>query len=346
MENATTFHPFILRYSTQPPSSYDSKEKQILWIFSIIIFSLTFLLGTLGNGLVIWITTLNIKRTVNVMWYLNLATVDFIFTLFLPFVIANTALSHHWPLGRYMCKLNTMLINLNLCASVLQLTVISIDRCISIVYPVWCRNHRTPRLASFVVLAIWILALVFSSPFFIFRDTHSFNSQKMYCIYKFDGDNLRSEVASSREMGLLVTRFIITFFIPFIIIVSCYIIITFRIQRDHMAKTSKPFKIIAVVIVSFLVCWFPYQVFALLAMSVKRTKDKSLNHVVAVGYPLARSLMYINSCINPILYVFVGQNFKEKFWRSIHSAFENDFVEEPTKLCCGAENVIVASSNF
>lgn len=125
-----------------------------------------------------------------------------------------------------MCKLNTMLINLNLCASVLQLTVISIDRCISIVYPVWCRNHRTPRLASFVVLAIWILALVFSPPFFIFRDTHSFNTTKMYCIYKFDGDNLRSEVASSREMGLLVTRFIITFFIPFTIIVSCYIIIT------------------------------------------------------------------------------------------------------------------------
>ncbi|XP_040182812.1 chemokine-like receptor 1 [Rana temporaria] len=345
MENTTTFRLSILRNSTQPPSSYDSKEKQILYIFSIIIFSLTFLLGTSGNGLVIWITTLKMKKTVNVMWHLNLATSDFIFTLFLPFTIANTALNHHWPLGRYMCKLNTMLINLNLYASVLQLTVISIDRCISIVYPVWCRNHRTPRLASFVVLAIWILALVFSSPFFIFRDTHSFNTKKTYCIYKFDGDNLRSEVASSREMGLLVTRFIITFFIPFTIIVSCCIIIMFRIQRNNMAKTSKPFKIIVAVIISFFVCWFPYQVFALLAMSVKRTKDNCLKHVIAVGYPLARSLMYINSCINPILYVFVGQNFKEKFWRSIHSVFENAFVEEYTKSYCGVENVIVASSN-
>lgn len=81
-------------------------------------------------------------------------------------------------------------------------------------------------------------------------------------------------------------------------------------------------------------------------MSVKRTKDESLKHVVAVGYTLARSLMFINSCINPILYVFVGQNFKEKFWRSIHSVFENAFVEESTKSCCGDENVIVASSNF
>ncbi|XP_018426052.1 PREDICTED: N-formyl peptide receptor 2-like [Nanorana parkeri] len=323
--------PHVLENATLEPNSYGSQEHKVICTFSIIIFSVTFLLGTSGNGLVIWCTTLKMKKTVIVVWLLNLAVNDFLFTLFLPFTIATTALNRHWTFGRYMCKLNATLFNLNLFVSVLQLTIIGIERCISVIFPMWFKNHRTPRLASFVVVAVWILAFLFSSPYFIFRDTLSIDNKTIHCDYKFDGDNSRSAITVSRGSALFITRFILGFLIPFTIIVLCYVVTALHIQKKLIVKATKPLKIIIAVIVSFFVCWFPYQVFVLLSLSNMYTNDKHIKRVVNIGYSLTKSLTYINSCINPILYAFVGRTFKKDFWRSIQQVFENAFMEEATK---------------
>ncbi|KAM6995175.1 LOW QUALITY PROTEIN: uncharacterized protein LKV04_007410, partial [Tautogolabrus adspersus] len=48
-----------------------------------IVYCLAFVLGVLGNGVVIWVTGFKI-RSVNTIWFLNLAVADFLFTAFLP----------------------------------------------------------------------------------------------------------------------------------------------------------------------------------------------------------------------------------------------------------------------
>uniref|UniRef100_A0A8C3ICL7 G-protein coupled receptors family 1 profile domain-containing protein n=1 Tax=Chrysemys picta bellii TaxID=8478 RepID=A0A8C3ICL7_CHRPI len=150
-------------------------RKQVLvssiHVVSMVIYSIAFVLGVTGNGLVIFITGFRMKRTVNTIWFLNLAVADFIFTFFLPFSVAYTALGFHWPFGRALCKINTTLAFLNLYASVYLLMVISIDRCISVVRPVWAQNHRTPNLALLVALGVWVVALALCSPNLYFRHT-------------------------------------------------------------------------------------------------------------------------------------------------------------------------------
>ncbi|GLD71982.1 chemokine-like receptor 1 [Lates japonicus] len=110
------------------------------------------------------------KKTVNTVWFLNLAC-GFLFTAFLPFTVTSVALDFHWPFSNFMCKLNTTMTFLNMFASVYILVVISVDRCVSVVWPIWAQNHRNVRMVSCVILGVWVLALIFSAPYFIFRDT-------------------------------------------------------------------------------------------------------------------------------------------------------------------------------
>ena len=141
--------------------------RRSLNIMSVVIYSLDFILGVLGNGVVIWVTGFKMKKTVNTVWILNLAVADFLFTAFLPFSVIYTALGFHWPFGKFMCKLNSTISFLNMFASVYILVVISVDRCVSVVWPVWAQNHRSVRKASCVSLGVWVLALILILPYFI-----------------------------------------------------------------------------------------------------------------------------------------------------------------------------------
>ncbi|XP_044129462.1 C3a anaphylatoxin chemotactic receptor-like [Bufo gargarizans] len=57
----------------------------------IIWYSITLILGVIGNALVIWIAGSR-TRTVNAVWFLNLAIADFITCVSLPLRISEWAL--------------------------------------------------------------------------------------------------------------------------------------------------------------------------------------------------------------------------------------------------------------
>ncbi|KAM3921901.1 chemerin-like receptor 1 [Leptodactylus fuscus] len=334
MENITRAYPTsgitlldnTSSYTTEYYDDYDYYDFSSLNYFTLVVYSLGFLLGTAGNGLVIWFTIFRMKKTVNVIWFLNLSIADFTFTLFLPLSIIYLANGFHWVFGNFLCRLNSTVAFLNLYASVFLLTVISIDRFISVIFPVWCQNHRTPTLAIFVVIAVWILALLCSLPYFIIRDTVQYDGS-IICYNNFELGEPKDE-GRSLHKGLTIMRFLIAFVIPFTIIVTCYTVIALRIHRDRMTTSSKPFKVIMAVIVCFFICWVPYHIFSFLELYSAYRDDRHLQYETLLGIPLASSLAFMNSCVNPFLYVFIGRDFKAKFWRSFQSIFEKAFNED------------------
>ncbi|XP_066494147.1 chemerin-like receptor 1 [Tiliqua scincoides] len=292
-------------------------------VFSIVTYSLFFVLGTTGNGLVIFITSFQMKKTVNTVWILNLAIADFTFSFFQLFNIVSIGLDSHWPFGYIMCKLNPVIIFFNLFASIYLLVVISIDRCIAVWCPVWAQNHRTTRLASFVVLGVWILAFVLCSPDLYFMQTYYVNmTHKVYCVNDY---GTFDEGGFSIFQALTLIRFIFGFIIPFSVIVVCYGLIVVRVRRDKLSQSNRPFKVITAVIVAFFVCWFPFHFFSLLKLDV--SADHS-NPLFFIGLCLSSSLVFFNSCLNPILYFCMGHNFKEMLRCSLLSALANAFTEE------------------
>ncbi|XP_016141217.1 chemokine-like receptor 1 [Sinocyclocheilus grahami] len=320
----------------------DTDLRKSLNIMSLIVYSLAFVLGVVGNGIVIWVTGFKMKRTVNTVWFLNLAVADFLFTAFLPLSVAYTAMGFHWPFGQFMCKFNSTLSFLNMFASVYILVVISVDRCVSVVRPIWAQNHRNVSRASVVSFGVWLFALVLSSPCFVFKDIapdHS-NPNIINCFnnFAFSDDYETPEVVELRVLrhrAMIITRFIIGFVMPFVIIVSCYAVIIHRLQRNRSmsGRTGRPFKIIAAVITAFFLCWAPYHILVLIEMvNHMGTKYSStLQYVTTVGIPIATSLAFLNSCLNPLLYVFMGQDFKDKVRKSILKVLETAFTEEVSR---------------
>ncbi|XP_060641803.2 chemerin-like receptor 1 [Anolis sagrei] len=333
MENTSRLPDFTLVHgnATLP---YESVHFVVLQrsmhLLSIAIYGISCILGVIGNGLVLWIAGFRMKtRTVSAVWLLNLAVADFVFTFFLPLSIAYTALGFHWPFGKLLCKLNSAAAFLNMFASVFLLTVISVDRCVSVVWPIWCRNHRTPRAAFGVVVATWTAAFALSSPYFVFRDTALTSHNITSCFNNFAlSDNYDTvdvrQLYQMRHQAMVVTRFLLGFAFPFAAITICYGVVASRLKRRRLTKSSKPFRIIIAVTASFFLCYFPYHVFSLLEMT-KASASPQLKMALYLGIPLASSLAFFNSCINPILYVFVGQ---KRFRQSVLAAFEGAFGED------------------
>ncbi|XP_063170877.1 chemerin-like receptor 1 [Candoia aspera] len=334
MENVS-ISPFETHFTPGPkeitPSIPDHSLgiQKSLHLLSIVVYGVACLLGVTGNGLVIWIAGFKMEKTVNVVWFLNLALADFVFTLFLPLSITYTALGFHWPFGKFLCKLNSTLAFLNMFASVFLLTVISLDRCVSVVQPVWSRNHRTPRLAWGIVLATWVAALLISSPYFLFRDTAVSARNVTSCYNNFAlSHNYTSEESRTlwrrRHKAMIVARFLFGFLLPATVIVVCHGMVAFRLQRRRLARSPRPFRIIVAVTATFFLCYSPYHTLSLLEMA-KASGSPAVKRALHLGVPLASSLAFFNSCLNPLLYVFVGQ---KSFRRSIRGAFEGAFGED------------------
>ncbi|XP_056236109.1 chemerin-like receptor 1 [Seriola aureovittata] len=296
-------------------------------ILSLIVYCLAFVLGVLGNGVVIWVTGFKMKKTVNTVWFLNLAVADFLFTAFLPLTVTYTAMGFHWPFGNFMCRVNSTLTSLNMFASVYILVMISVDRCVSVVWPVWAQNHRNIRKASYVSLGVWVLALTLSAPYFVFKDTLTYSDDTTLCFTNFTLSD-DSETGKIRHQAVAITNFLLGFVVPFTVIVSCYAVIIHRLRRNRTlaSQSSRPFKIIAAVITTFFLCWAPFHIMRLIELD-NHTRSKTFGHVLSIGLPITTSLAFLNSCLNPLLYVFMGQDFKGIVRKSILNILETAFQE-------------------
>ncbi|NXS51671.1 C5AR1 protein, partial [Brachypteracias leptosomus] len=292
----------------------------------LVLYSLIFLLGTLGNGAVVWVTGFELRRTVNGVWFLNLALADLLCCLALPFLALPLLRDHHWPLGLFACKLLPSLTILTMFSSVLLLTLISADRCALVTRPVWCQNHRSLALARGACGASWFLATLLTLPSFIFRTLRSDEfSSKSTCVldYRVVGGHQRLT-----EVVTATVRFLLGFLVPFVVITICYGLLLWRLQSRGFARPQKATKLVLVVIVSFFVCWLPFHVVGLILASTP--PHSSLFKGALLVDPVVTGVAYVNSCVNPIIYVLVGQDFKAKFWRSWRVVLRKVLSDEPT----------------
>uniref|UniRef100_A0A803JZE3 G-protein coupled receptors family 1 profile domain-containing protein n=1 Tax=Xenopus tropicalis TaxID=8364 RepID=A0A803JZE3_XENTR len=281
--NYTLYDPGLSAVEEEIYSRIDS----VFRIINITLYSIIFILGTAGNGLVIWIIGFKMEKTATLIWFLNLAIADFSFCLFLPLYITEWALGHYWPFGQIMCKTCTFNLHLNLSASVLFLMIISVDRCICVLYPIWAKIHRTSRLALTISVVIWFLS-------------------------------------GKQHITMLITRFVSMFLIPFPIMLVCYGLIAFRVRKNsRIPGSGRTLKIAFTIVICFFLCWFLYHSLPMIYTAqiyIRYPWDEIL-------YYLAHCLAYFNSCLNPIIYVFIGRDFKKSLRTSIPFLLESTFRE-------------------
>ncbi|XP_026101648.1 C3a anaphylatoxin chemotactic receptor-like [Carassius auratus] len=288
-------------------------------VISQVFFYLTLILGVPGNSFVMYVAGLKMKKTVNTVGFLNLAIADLLCCLSTLYYVTKSTIGY-WPYGPIMCKIFPFVMFVSRFASVFTLSLISLDRFTRVITPVWAQNHRSLFIARLSCATIWILASILSLPFMMLRETYTENNKTQCRPY------LPNKEHSELYGRLSIIRFVIGFLVPLICITTCYGFITHKLGRSHF-HSGRAFCIILAVIVAFFLCWLPYHILRFINIF----GDKSSRPVALAVNMLAISLAYFNSCLNPILYVFMGQDFKSNVKLSLRRVFERVFTEEGTQ---------------
>uniref|UniRef100_A0A8C1I6Y4 G-protein coupled receptors family 1 profile domain-containing protein n=1 Tax=Cyprinus carpio TaxID=7962 RepID=A0A8C1I6Y4_CYPCA len=267
----------------------------------IVFYSIVVLLGTTGNSLVIWVAGFRMKPTITNVWLVNLAVADLIFCLTRVTSLISSLFFDHWPFGVFLCKFNGFFKYANMFCSVFLLAVISVDRALCICRPVFTRERRTLCAARVVSVGVWIVAVMFSSPYFVYRQV-------------FLKNNLKASHSSAKYVYYYI-RFICGFLLPFLVILICYILAAVGIRRTRLSGKSRPLRILVVLVCAFFLCWAPY-------------------HAVAVkeGWAMVSNVAYFNSCINPVLYFCMGLDFSQRCNQSLSGIFRSALTEEDQSL--------------
>ncbi|XP_072037826.1 somatostatin receptor type 5-like [Amphiura filiformis] len=283
--------------------------------FVPIFYAIVTLVGCFGNGLVIAVLiAFNNMKTIPNIYILNLAIVDFMFSLSIPFIAYQVATSS-WPFGAVMCKLLGGFDGLNQYASIYTLALMSADRYVAVVYPLSSMRYRTKTIARLLCAGVWFLSMVFSLPLWIFQVSTPIYDNVYYCI----------TVLPDWEHSVLaynVYSFVLGFIIPLIIIVTCYAVLMIQIFANTQPisnagsaaqRAQKRVSVLVVtVIVAFILCWLPYYVIQMIHTFRVMTPTMSLFYTISI------CLCYINSCINPFMYTFIGENFKRNIVKLLH----------------------------
>ncbi|KAM3921609.1 chemerin-like receptor 1 [Leptodactylus fuscus] len=281
----------------------------------ITSYSTISVLGIIGNGLVIWIAGFRMKKTISAVWFLNLAIADFLCCASLPLSFAENFIRnlHINPL----CILNSILFNVNTNASILFLTAMSIDRCVSIMWPFWVKIYQTYKLVRITAGVIWVLSLAFTALALYMRG---------WCITNMHyNDNMYFE-----EISQIISPFMffMSFVIPFLIIVTSYVIIFLKLRKSKRPRRSqRPYRIITAVILCFFICWFPFNLWPLTPLY----DEAGIILFYTIGI-IVSILAYLNSCINPIIYVFMVKDFRQGFLRSISARLKRALSEQTDDL--------------
>ncbi|XP_077472789.1 chemerin-like receptor 2 isoform X2 [Stigmatopora argus] len=296
-------YDYYLEYGDADELKVDHRQKEAMHIISVVIYIISFILGLIGNGTVIWVTGCKSKRTVNNIWLLNLALADFVFVLFLPFYIDYILRDFHWDFGVAICKINSFVLVMNMYASVLFLTVLSVDRYVSLVYHNWSQRYRTVGRAWFTSACIWVASATMSCPALIFRDTVRLHD-KVVCFNNFHAQDGHS--AATTHILIVSIRTTVGFLLPFSAICVTGILLTVRVNQSHGSVRLSSFtKTVSAMILAFFLCWAPFHIFSLMELSIH--SSLYLHNVLKKGFPLANSLGFFHSCVNPVLYVLLGK---------------------------------------
>ncbi|XP_069323371.1 C-X-C chemokine receptor type 2-like [Eulemur rufifrons] len=271
----------------------------------VVIYALVFLLSLLGNSLVMLVILYSHKsRSITDVYLLNLAMADLLFALTLPIWAASKV--NGWIFGTALCKLVSLLKEVNFYSGILLLACISVDRYMAIVHTARPPTDK-PHLVKFICLGMWALSLCLSLPILIFRRAIYPPSASAVCY---------EDIGNSTAMWRMVLRILphtFGFVLPLLVMLFCYGLTLRTLLKAHVGQKHQAMQVIFAVVLIFLLCWLPYHL-VLLADTLMRT------HVIAdtckrrnaidQALEATEILGFLHSCLNPVIYAFIGQKFR------------------------------------
>lgn len=288
----------------------DSDKSDFIKMFQACVFCLIFLLGVVGNSLVI--ATFALYRSLRLrsmtdIFLFHLALADLLLLLTLPLQAVDTNMGWIFPV--LLCKATRASYAINTYSGLLLLACISVDR-----YMVVVQAQKMLRLRSQILtcgkvaaVGVWLVAVLLSLPEIIFSGVLP-HMNTTYCgMIKSGGTKLATNGA-----------IIAVFCLSFLVMVTCYSLIACVLCEGHANRRRKQWnrqrtlKLMVALVLVFLLFQLPYTV-VLLRKMAGQFCNPLLEYVTC-------TLAYTRCCLNPILYALVGVRFRNDVLRLVRNS--------------------------
>uniref|UniRef100_A0A671XNY2 C-X-C motif chemokine receptor 4 n=1 Tax=Sparus aurata TaxID=8175 RepID=A0A671XNY2_SPAAU len=265
-------------------------------IFLPTVYGIIFVLGIIGNGLVIAVMGYQKKvKTMTDKYRLHLSVADLLFVLTLPFWAVDAASS-------------------------------CLDRYLAVVHATNSQAKRKLLASRVIYLGVWLPAAVLTVPDLVFARVHNTGSSNLNLFTDESTEIADPKTICQRiypqETSLIWTvvfRFqhiLVGFILPGLVILICYCIIIARLSQGSkgQALKKKALKTTVILILCFFSCWLPYCIgifLDTLMMLNVVPSSCALQQAVEKWISVTEALAYFHCCLNPILYAFLGVKFKK-----------------------------------
>ncbi|XP_022529848.2 C-C chemokine receptor type 4 [Astyanax mexicanus] len=282
------------------PCEYGSHGSRFL----PLLYSLFFLVGFFGNTLVVWVIMVGAKlKSMTDVCLLNLAVADLLLVMSLPFLAYYAA--NHWIFGQVCCTVVLGMYYVGFYGSIFFIVLMSIDRYLAVVLAVYALRIRTKTYGIVASLIIWIMAVSASFPELIYIKVENINNESLCTAYpKITSHSLRTfGLFKINVFGLLI---------PLMIVGYCYTMVLRRLLKIRSPKRFA-IRLVVLVMVVFFCCWTPYNIAAFIkGLELKDliNQDCETSKSIQLALQITEAIAYSHSCLNPFLYVFVGEKFK------------------------------------
>uniref|UniRef100_A0A3P8YEQ7 Probable G-protein coupled receptor 34 n=1 Tax=Esox lucius TaxID=8010 RepID=A0A3P8YEQ7_ESOLU len=284
-----------------------------------ILYSIICFLGLVSNTVSIFVVFLRKHSDSSMTVYMgHLAMADFLLVLCLPLRVYY----HNSEGPFFLCKLLGIFFYMNMYASIFFLSLISLDRYLKIIKPVWVMKIHRVKWSHRASFSVWVtLFLCMSLLFFGNKKQRPCDS----ICFHFHHKDLMSGVANLSAVALFV--------VIFLVFICFYTRITTKLRNMSLGnqdtksqrRKSRLIQKTFVVPVIFTVCFLPYHLvrvpYVLAQMDVIPALDsKQMLHVLN---EITLVLSALNSCLDPIIYYFLSCTFRKTILCAVHGQFKN-----------------------
>ncbi|KAA8594099.1 C-X-C chemokine receptor type 5 [Etheostoma spectabile] len=281
-------------------------------VFRPLLYSLIFLLGVAGNGLMI---TVLLKRRrllrITEIYLLHLALADLMLLFTFPFDIVDSAAG--WLMGEFLCRLMGLMKNLNFRCGSFLLACIGFDRYLAIVHAIPSMRSRRPRTVHLTCITLWLVCLGLSVPNAVFLSVkeEATNASRLSCSNHLYGIYANNWVLTNRVFDHLC------FFLPLAVMCYCYTAVVLTLCNSQKSQSKQgAIRLALLVTLVFFFCWLPYNITLIIETMVDLRvivyKTCSLYVLLRPALDVTKSLGLSHCCLNPFLYAFVGVRFRNE----------------------------------
>ncbi|KAM3912290.1 putative P2Y purinoceptor 10 [Leptodactylus fuscus] len=281
-----------------------------------IVYTIIFIPGLLANSIALWLLRGFINRKNKaIIFLINLAFADLSHVLSLPLRIYYY-INHSWPFGNFLCLLCFYLKYLNMYASIVFLTLISVQRYIFTANPFKAKGWKR-RYDAAISIGVWIVVGGACLPFPIYRSS-GMNSTSTSCFVDLGNRQMNPMSVVIMMVGAEMTGF----FIPLVIVTYCTLKTRAEIKSDslrceNMKEKLKALRMLLTCASVFFICFTPYHIsfFFYVMVNANIIHNCAVQKVILNLHPFSLSLASFNCCLNPILYYFTASEFQNELAR-------------------------------